>query len=86
MCIYRSRRGPGVVLTMETIRLKVAVRSLHKPGYIHGAGTPGIAVEPLGATAWLVEVRVPDESLEGGAWYETLEVLEDEFIHWEQQP
>lgn len=43
------------------------------------AGTPGIAVERLGPNAWLVEVRIPDPELEGGFFFETLEVRPSEF-------
>ena len=65
----------------DSIRLTVAIPSADRRGHVHASGTPGILVERLGPGAWLVEVRVPDESLEGDAWYETLEVAEHEFAH-----
>jgi len=63
----------------DSIRLTVAIPSAYQRGHVHALGTPGIVVEQLGPGVWLVEVRVPDESLEGNAWYETLEVAEHEF-------
>lgn len=47
--------------------------SEERPGHVHVAGTEVKVVEVLGA-ACIVEVRVPDESLVGGAWYDTIEV------------
>jgi len=63
----------------DSIRLTVAIPSAYRRGHVHVPGTPGIAVEQLGPGAWLVEVRIPDDTLEGDAWYETLEVAEHEF-------
>lgn len=54
-------------------RLKVDVKSRRK-GHVHTAGTPVKLVRNLGERVWLIEVRVPDDALVGGAWYETLEV------------
>jgi hypothetical protein len=61
------------------MKLTVDIESQQEPGHVHHVGATGILVEPLGANAWLVEVRVPDPTLEGDAWYETLEVRGDEF-------
>lgn len=54
-------------------RLNIDVKSRRK-GHVHAAGTPVKLVRNLGEKMWLIEVRVPDETLAGGAWYETLEV------------
>ena len=67
-----SEKHPKMKLTVE-------IPSLEEADHIHRVGAHGIVVEPLGPNAWLVEVRVPDESLEGDAWYETLEVRGNEF-------
>jgi hypothetical protein len=61
------------------IRLTKPIPSHRKPGYVHGVGTEGIAVEPLGENAWIIEVRVADTTLVGDAWYETLDASGDEF-------
>jgi len=61
------------------MKLKIDIESRQKPGHVHRAGAEGIVVERLGRGAWLVEVRVPDESLVGDAWYETLDVRKGEF-------
>jgi len=70
------RRTTG---TNPKMRLCVEVESEAEPGLIHPVGMTGILVESLGAHAWLVEVRVPDDTLEGGAWYDTLELDEYQF-------
>lgn len=64
---------------MTKMKLKVDIESKQEPGYTHPAGSQGIIVEQLGENAWLIEVRVPDETLVGDAWYETIEVYEREF-------
>jgi len=61
------------------MKLTVEIESQQEPGHVHRVGASGIVVEPLGPDAWLVEVCVPDPTLEGDAWYETLEVRGDEF-------
>jgi len=61
------------------MRLTVEIQSRQEAGHRHRVGTEGIVVDPLGPNAWLVEVRVPDATLEGDAWYETLEVYWNEF-------
>lgn len=68
------------------IKLKVAIPSRHTPGHIHPVGASGIVVEPLGPDAWLVEVRVADDDLVGGAWFETLDVYRHEFELVNAQP
>lgn len=57
--------------------LRVAVPSNYTPGYAHAAGTEVYLVQRShmdADSAWWVEFRVPDDDLEGGAWYETLEI------------
>jgi hypothetical protein len=51
------------------------LKALHSdfyPNVVHPAGSEVVLVEPLDATnrVWLVEVRVPDESLVGGASFD----------------
>lgn len=60
------------------VRLKVS-RPSRRPGHTHEPGTDGMTVENLGGDLWLVEVRIPDDSLEGDAWHEMLELRETEF-------
>jgi len=56
-------------------RMTVDVPSRSHPGHVHKAGTEIAPVERIGDTgAWFVEVRVPDATLEGGYWWETLEL------------
>jgi len=64
---------------MQHIELLVTIHSKQERGHVHKAGARGILVEHLGARASLVEIRVPDDSLEGNAWYETIEVRNSEF-------
>ncbi len=52
------------------------VASSTRPGHEHAAGTVVRMVEPVDTEWWFVEVRVPDDSLVGGASFETLEVAE----------
>jgi len=47
--------------------------SEERPGHEHPAGTE-VVVQEVHGVSCLVEVRVPDESLVGGAWYDTIEV------------
>lgn len=65
----------------QKIRLLKEIPSLYQPGFVHEVGSEGVVVEPLApnGAAWLIEVTVPDETLEGDAWYETIEVLPHEF-------
>lgn len=60
------------------IELTVAVKS-RRVGHSHRTGATGVLIEHLGGNAWLAELRVPDETLEGDAWYETVELTESEF-------
>lgn len=60
------------------ITLRVPLESQHRPGYTHAVGSMGIAVEHLGGDVMLIEIRVPDETLVGGAWYETFDVRSHE--------
>lgn len=63
--------------TVFISRLTVDIPSRHRPGHIHKAGTEIAPVERVGegGEEWLVEVRVPDDSLEGGYWWDQLEVI-----------
>ncbi|MEM9456074.1 MAG: hypothetical protein AAGF11_17970 [Myxococcota bacterium] len=61
------------------MRLRVELRSRREPDHVHGVDAEGVVVEALGTNVWLVEVCVPDETLEGDAWYETFEVRGHEF-------
>lgn len=61
------------------MKLVVDILSEEQEGYVHQAGATGIVVEPLGPNAWIIEVRVPDTTLEGDAWYETFHVYGHEF-------
>lgn len=64
---------------LKPIRLIASIPSREDPDHLHEAGTAGVLVEHLGSDAYLVELRVPDGSLEGDAWYETVEVYAHEF-------
>lgn len=63
---------------MRKIQLTADIES-RRGGHTHRAGASGTMVEPIGENAWLIEVRVPDETLEGGAWYETIEATGSDF-------
>jgi len=73
--------------TVYVSRLTVDIPS-RKPGHVHRAGTEVAPIEKLnpedGGSFWLVEVRVKDESIEGGYWYETLEIHADEAAVFEE--
>lgn len=59
-------------------RLTVDIPSRQRPGHIHKAGTEIAPVEQLGESLWIIEVRTKDDTLEGGYWWETLEVVPKE--------
>ncbi len=61
------------------IQITVSIPSQQEADHIHPAGTAGRVVEHLGGDAYLLELRVDDASLEGGAWYEAIEAYEHEF-------
>lgn len=61
------------------IRLTTQTQSQHHPGVLHEAGAEGIIVEALDENTSLVEIRVPDETLEGDAWYDVLDLPNDTF-------
>lgn len=58
--------------------LTADIPSEQQEGLIHHAGTEVLLLEEIGPDVWLVEVRIADESLEGDAWYEVLEVSSGE--------
>ena len=55
-------------------RLRIDVPSRKVPSHVHAAGTEFAPVRRVGPDAWLIEIRVPDETLLEGAWYEEIEV------------
>lgn len=59
-----------------TPTLGTTLPSVYRDGYEHVVGTPLVLVEALDPErrVWVVELRVPDPTLEGGAWYEFLEL------------
>lgn len=54
--------------------------SAENPAHVHRAGTPVVLLEPLDPdkSVWLVEVRVPDDTLVGGAWFDCIEARLDD--------
>jgi hypothetical protein len=52
---------------------------IESPRGPHPAGTSGAIIELLGPDAWLVELRTPDETLVGGASYQTVQLSPDAF-------
>ena len=58
--------------------LRVAIPSRRESGFVHEVGTGVRIVEPLGTSAFLVELRIPAENLVGDAQFETVEVYERE--------
>jgi len=84
-----ARRGFGRAIdyddaiTMDTrriggplMKLGQLIRSEFRAGVSYPPGTEVTLVEPVdeARSVWLVEVRAPDESLVGGASYDTFEV------------
>jgi len=63
----------------QKIELLVAIPSQQEVGHMHMPGDRGILVEHIGGKASLIEIQVHDPSLEGNAWYETIEVRNSEF-------
>lgn len=55
-----------------TYKTTVSVPSAARHGYTHPIGTVAVLVEPLDDGVWIVELRVPDKELVGGAWYDTV--------------
>lgn len=61
------------------VRLKKPATSDWYPPLTHPAGTEATIVENLsGGEAYIVEIRIPDESLVGGARYDTATVGKDD--------
>lgn len=63
---------------LTPVELTIDLPSKFKSDHLHQAGTMGVIVERLGPDALLVELQVADTSLEGDAWYETVEVYDHE--------
>ena len=63
---------------MKKVKLLVEVESTQ--GIIHPVGTIGLEIEDgrMGPLR-LIEVRVPDDTLAGGAWYDFLDLFQKEF-------
>ena len=63
-----------------TPTLRVKIPSSYRPGFVHQPGTEVLVVEAVDPDQqyWIVEARVPDDALEGGAWFEALEVELDQ--------
>ena len=63
----------------KKIELLVELISRRRHGFVHAVGSTGTLVTKIGAGAYIVEIRVPDSKLEGEAWYENFDVLDNEF-------
>jgi hypothetical protein len=63
----------------QKIELLVELISRQRKGFVHAVGSTGAMVESIGTGAYIVEIRVPSSQFEGEAWYETFDVLENEF-------
>ncbi len=63
----------------QKIELLVELLSRRRNGFVHAVGSTGTLVAEIGPGAYIVEIRVPDKRLEGDTWYETFDVLENEF-------
>ncbi len=57
-----------------SLTLTEPVQSNHRSGHTHSAGTPVEVLMLCPPWGVVVEVRVPDLSLLGGAWYDAVEV------------
>ena len=56
--------------------------SAERPEHVHRSGTQVALLEPLdpNRSVWLVEIRVVDEALVGGAWFDCIEVRLGELV------
>lgn len=65
------------------VRTAVGLSSRRDPKRIHPIGTAGCIVETIGDPdvdpMYLVELRIDDTALVGGAWYEVFELRAHEF-------
>lgn len=68
----------GKIPHFQKIRLAVKIRSHREPSYEHPIGANGWIVEILGPHTYLIELRVPDPTLIGDAWYEVFDVYDHE--------
>jgi len=63
----------------ESVRTLVNLQSPRAPILVHPIGSTGKIVAFLGPGLYLVDLRIHDESLVGGAWYESFDMREFEF-------
>jgi hypothetical protein len=61
-------------VTNEQRRTRRPVPSDFDKGVVYPPGTMLTLIEPLAAGVWVAEVRIADESLVGGARYDTVTV------------
>jgi hypothetical protein len=59
-----------------SFKTKNDILSKNKPGFVHPAGSEAFPVEQSkkDSDLWIIEIRAPDPTLIGGAWYETFEL------------
>jgi hypothetical protein len=62
-----------------TVRTTANLQSAAEPIRVHPSGSDGLVVAFLGPGVYLVEIRVPDATLAGGAWHDTLELRDSDF-------
>jgi len=62
------------------MKLRLDTPSEIRPGVIYPAGTVVTLLESVGPSAWLVEVRIKDPTLIGGASYDTVEVRSRDLV------
>jgi len=63
----------------QKIELLVDLISRQRKGFVHAVGSTGKMIESMGTGAYVVEIRVPSKLFDGEAWYESFDVLENEF-------
>jgi hypothetical protein len=67
------------------LRTRRPIRSEFHPSQVYPAGSEAVLVQVLDTSRgiWLIEIRVPDEALVGGACYD---VVESEMSDLEEVP
>ena len=63
----------------RTVRTRVNLRSLAEPIRVHPVGSEGLVVDVVATGMYIVEIRVSDANVSGGAWYDTLELRDSDF-------